>query len=114
MNDNLDQKTDEELDQIFALEVARWRRNLSWWVDRDGKTRDDSHFCASANKVLPWLEKWRYSEIDWNRITLLWTVQLQNGECVGSAATFARAAVIAMIRGNRKNHPQSPTSDAVS
>lgn len=117
MNDDLDQKSDAELNKIFAEEVAGWvnvrpyirtrthdgLRILKGHPDRQSTERRVPDFATDANAVLPWLEKWRYSDIYWNRITMLWQVRLQNGDHEASASTLARAAAIALIRGERGN-----------
>ena len=79
MNDELEQKTDDELDEIFAREVLGYHKtNVFGWGDReiwhDGKTAKivglstpegdpysepwEPTFCADADAVLPWLEKY--------------------------------------------------------
>ncbi len=125
MSDDLDNKSDAELNELFAVEVAGWQvgnHGLFW--DSDNR---EAHiikggllhqkrtamglpsepqfcvdFCTDANAVLLWLEKgaWNlwFEGKQWYRVTV--EVGLV-GEYDGHAPTFARAAVLALIRGAR-------------
>ncbi len=139
MND-LDTKTDAELNALFAEEVEgyRWlgvidtaldnpRPPTSYllppesvyvkdppagWITCQKPTnrfkRQDTgsvpSYCASADAVMPWLEQW--SLVDAIRLPIgRWHIGINPGEemASGEAPTFARAAVIALIRAKRLN-----------
>lgn len=110
--DDFSAKTDRELEELFVREIAAWHNGdekngeyRGYQYDAKGNiTQLGLHvpcFCSSADAVMPWLERWRYADLEWNRITESWQVSLQRGEFVGRADTFARAAVIALIRAKR-------------
>lgn len=116
MSDDLDTKTDAQLDELFAVEVAGWHRQEErWpsqpytrWTWRDKPGGDiracDLRFTTDANAVLPWLEKhgWKGTS-DGQRaaVVVLAGPDQQVHEVRGIAPTFARAAVIALIRAKR-------------
>ena len=122
MNDDLDTKSDAELNKLFAVEVAGWRFHKGnpkeewvtlhddWWISKEPCDRRGAAtmfkrvhaFTTDANDVLTWLERWRYADIEWNRITMLWTVSLQQGQFTGSAPSLPRATVLAILRDQRE------------
>lgn len=144
--DELDQKTDAELNEIFTVEVAEYVLHdkpfqppmsklevAERWCyrDRDGNfylgepyalhkaafeeiglrwgymwTRPK--FCTDANSVLPWLEKHRPWGCDSEdpKMTNTWRIQVGCSVIGGDmefarSQTFARSAVIALIRAKR-------------
>ncbi len=90
--DNLDSKTDAGLDELFAVEVTGARRTPP--------------FCADANAVLPWLEK--CAEVSSVFEDGSWFVGIEEKPAshtsfvCASSLTFARAAVIALLRAKRR------------
>ena len=112
MTDGLDTKTDAQLSEIFATEVAGWTFTLGtvekWWRDGDGHFRGAGfinlpHFATSADAVLPWLEKANHLLSCWDG--KLWCVAFyfegNSRHSTGTQTTFARAACIAIIRATR-------------
>lgn len=122
MSDELESKTDAELNELFAVEVAGWRwhtfpngalPSVKHWKDADDKytsIHTAGNVCTDANAVLPWLEKHP------NAVLVLvdgaWHCDLNCEEGAGEtfnivtvasseAKTFARAAVLALIRAKR-------------
>lgn len=127
MSENLDTMSDAELNELFAVEIAGWTIKRFWpscdmrtdtskpchqWYRPDGSLySSDPWFCTDANAVLPWLAKMNSASAvlrTWIA-TPDWCVTIK--ECVGEngerleaqgvAPTFARAAVLALIRINR-------------
>lgn len=124
--DNLDALSDAALDEIFAVEVAGWT-NIDTYLGRnplpftrsfrggtdDGLTEGEDtlwheikrlpNFTTDANAVLPWLEKQEWSlyfdqgEMNPYILTIEYPEKLKAVE----APTFARAAVLALIRAKR-------------
>ncbi len=45
----------------------------------------------TTHQALAYLQTWRYADITWSRVTMLWTVSLQNGMHVASAHTLEEA-----------------------
>lgn len=132
--DNLDSLPDAQLDELFAVEVAGWKIKDGPYVINTGRyqleyegrhidTGTDKFsvnglkFCASADSVLPWLEKAHSDGCNvgaglMNTITTgrVWNCRIldnaTNTQEVGIASTFARAAVICLLRAQRaKNFP---------
>lgn len=129
MTDDLDNKTDRELNEIFAEEVAGWtpHRGLMHTEFSRGSEwlTDAPRFCTDANAVLPWLgnHHWRGnsngcsgSNSDRYPHYTIFVTERPVAECperfgrehcgdsfVGDliAPSFARAAVIALIRAKR-------------
>jgi len=125
--DNLDTLTDDQLSDVFALEVAGWIFNSSQygiiWTNRDSRSEglDLPNFSTDSNAVLPWLEKHAGCEIQRvhqlnggivaPQLPLHWRAQLFLGldhekddepiYAIAVAPTFARAACIALIRAKR-------------
>lgn len=77
--------TDQELNEAFALHVAKWtfslvenpsRPGARWWSDENGSLVDTlsdpdfNIFTTSADAVLPWLEKWREDDPDYRACTM--------------------------------------------
>lgn len=117
MNDKLESKSDAELNELFAVEI------LGRTISRDTgepamsvpeKTPGfDSwapipDFCSNFTLVKPFIENWRYADIEWNRITMLWTVSFQQGEYVASDMSLPRAAVVAMLYGKQGRRISPP------
>jgi len=121
MTDDLDTKTDAQLSEIFAVEVAGWKRAFikkrNGWVSEKGFAPLPPLFAEDANDVLPWLEKnyevhinyadrpfgenfvSQYSDA-WHYTVTVWPKHDERG-WQGEAKTFARAACIALIRSKR-------------
>lgn len=130
MSDNLDQLSDAELSETFAVDMCQ---TLKRETPRDGGLRaysvvgtgawreireegawgwpeDFVDYAMSADAVMPWLEKSaemvcisRYTgwdELDW--AVLLWEND-ENGALVaqGESPSLARAACLALIRAHR-------------
>lgn len=121
--DDLDAKTDAELNELFLREVAGWfpePNNKSFWRTHWPRDNDNfkgyqgpepSHFhnvmlprpCTDANAVLPWLEKEKRWEINYFG-DAQWKEKAYCAEVRGFrvlAPTFARAAVLALLRAKR-------------
>lgn len=110
-SDKLDELTDFELSEVFAKEVAGWRNDPDeGWYDENGLSRPWPDFAASADAVLPFLEKLPSGcEIGWWP-SVAWSVQFyvpsrHPGNCFKSeceaAGTLPRAACIALIAAKR-------------
>jgi len=112
--DDLDNKTNPQLNEIFAVEVAALevRKALSDGVDYWCRPRGGfawlcgEEYADSADAVLPWLSKCDWVGINRNSNTKKWDVQLDLDsdneiETAAKSATFARAATIALIRAER-------------
>lgn len=126
--DDLDHKTDEELNELFAVEVAGWTYrtfpdgalpHVKHWQDAVQNTvslHTQGAFCASADAVLPYLDAFMWvarNTLDCGRFAEHLSVPAENGlhsvkvitdgiEHVGVASTFARAAVLALIRAKKE------------
>ena len=114
-NTQLEDMTDAELSEAFALEVAGWRKNImDEWEDTNGKAIWDDftdwpgnpNFATSADAVLPWLEKYGKFNIHHSNggIYEVEIDRLGQQPCnfyFGSATTMARAAAIALIKAKR-------------
>jgi hypothetical protein len=112
--DDLDSKTEHELDVIFAVEVDGWHiaEAEGGWED-DG--RDLPLVSTSADAVLPWLEKWSWWECcrDTEMLSGIYvTIYFRrcDDECPGYVAakspTFPLAATKALIRAYRAQKQQ--------
>jgi len=119
-NTQLEEMTDAELSEAFALEVAGWTKDSDgdWW-SAGGFVRDFSGnpmFATSADAVLPWLEKKEVVEVIYNnnpnscaagfsvKVSDAFTEDLKEPKGRSGwvmAATFARAACIALIKAKR-------------
>lgn len=122
-DDDLDQKTDDEISAILALEVAQWTywpadsldfRSHEHWRDSENEVHVEPAFATDASAVLPWLEKWQKEE-DPSRHRLVkmayghgylgvghfCTMHGEDHLHVGYAPSFARAACVALIRAKR-------------
>lgn len=123
----LEELTDQELSEAFAVEVAGWRRRIAtvenpveqggmrlpnhfslktieaWTSESElrhtGVYSGPPSFATDANAVLPWLEKdvWQ-GGFQPGSPGYNW-VRVPNGN--GHATTFARAACIALIKSQR-------------
>jgi hypothetical protein len=112
MNDKMEAMRDDELNELFANHVCSYVLMPSLIQGAilcgvrgqpgTGTFRLPS-FCTNANAVLPWLENWRTTSEHIKERALPWHVLCEDGEhCyVGRAATFPRAAVLAMLRARR-------------
>ena len=113
MTDQLDSKQDPELNRMFATHVCSYSIIPSLI---DGAilcgvrgaagtgTFPLPSFCTNANSVLPWLEKFRTTAEHNAERQLPWQVLCEgDDECyVGRGSTFARAAVLALLRSATK------------
>ena len=107
MYDDLEQMTDEHLNELFAIEVAGWTRmhsslpSFSGWMDGDMPKGRTLHFATSADAVLPWLEK-RAPYVSIGIYGTGWCVTIFdhnfNNIWTGVNMSFARAVCIALIR----------------
>ncbi len=126
MNDDLDSKSDSELNEIFAVEVMGkilyedkqpGANGRKYWEEDGGSTvfyLPDQTFCADANAVLPWIEVQadtaphqqaaaQFNGTEWSVVLFTDFDCPHPGSRRGVASTFARAAVIAIIRVKRAN-----------
>lgn len=116
MNDDLDSKTDAEISEIFAVEVAGWRdadptetrEHYRSWIPPGKKpirncrySERPAPFATSADAMLPWLEKHVAASMSYlpHANPGGWYASLSSVKVV--APTFARAACIALIRAKR-------------
>lgn len=124
MSDQLDQLTNAELNEVFAVEVAGFsdlRISGVWEFSDDPANR--TCMCGngpdgkapiplvadSADAVLPWLEKHAAYKVEYiglgeawkSRIDVFYALSSRTPEGFGLAPTFARAATIALIRAHR-------------
>jgi len=119
MNTDLDPLTDAQLSEVFAVEVAGWRRgvyqsNSGWWKPwRPGAEEfvdDLIPFATSADAVLPWLPRGVIATVSCQAVISRgefgWRVTVPFGPppsslVQGSADTMPRAACIALIKAKR-------------
>jgi hypothetical protein len=114
MTDDLENKTDTELNELFAVEIATMERltHLLWVFP--GGLAQPLTFCTDANAVLPWLEKWhvRSDRITDHQFGARWHITIfaldpsphENGAPVAHCAahaSLARAAVTVLLRAKR-------------
>lgn len=121
MSDDLDSKSDAQLNEAFAVEVAGWRaiKNLGGaggflaidprgecYIDLGGTpgraiALNAPNFCIHAEAVLPCLEKGTVSasRVDITDTPDAWRVTVPGATAFGSS--FARASVIALLRAKR-------------
>jgi hypothetical protein len=101
MSDDLDTKTEAEISEIFAVEVAGFNTCTGCNQIRDILP----NFVYDANVVLPWLNNHDariYHSTDWlvqigtQPNSCAWVVNIE-----ARAKTFARAACLALIRARR-------------
>lgn len=121
--DNLDQPPDAELSEVFAVEVAGYKRFLDpacgfIWKDAEGAVvipRVRQRFATSADAVLPYIDALGWAEVNqWNQRDgkptneRAWRVRVMaRGSYIeGTAPTFARAACIALLRATRAEKGQ--------
>jgi hypothetical protein len=110
MTDDLDSKTDAELNELFAVEVAGWTRMDHMLYDvgdyrgigarerSDGKwITNEVPFATSADAVLPYVEVDPTMEVSRTKLgPPMWRVSsINRGGCIHKS--FARAACIALI-----------------
>lgn len=113
MSSNLDAMTDAKLNELFASEVAkvkfelRGKRKTPYLISDSTPLPD---YCNDANAVLPFLgELNQWSCI--NKMTIgYWWITVSACATppttfIGQSDTFARAAVIALIRAKRHELP---------
>lgn len=119
MTDSLDSLPDAKLSEVFALDVAGWKKvEDCGWSDSDDEMIWDYAedelaspvFAKSADAVLPYIDAMGLAEVNqWlanfgEPIPVKkWHVRvLVRGQFVeGEATTFTRAACIALIRAKR-------------
>lgn len=125
MSDELNQLTDAQLSEVFAVEVAGWKRgDVRWppgeadetagWIPPGEKSPRGypccPSFATSADAVLPFVHKAGWAEcLQWDMengkpTAFRWRVRVvgrRGGYIEGEAPTFARAACIALIRAKR-------------
>lgn len=111
MTDNLDQLTDAELDEVFAVEVAGWTVDKSLCDDPQCHMMHESicgpegesitpHFSTSMDALMPWLETMDDATI--TRLGPRWLVQMLGGVTETETNSLPRAVCIALIRANRQ------------
>lgn len=119
-NTQLEDMTDAELSEAFALEVAEWVRVPDGYgmgdiyceaanLNRSHGPVEKHRFATSADDVLLWLEKHEDVDVvrDKQTVGLIWSIAIwkyKNGisnGVVGKSASFARAAAIALIKAKR-------------
>jgi hypothetical protein len=119
MTDELDRKTDDEISDIFAREVAGWKftneddfnKGLSNGEGFDLVEKAD--FATNANAVLPWLEKYKYFDLTKRDCDFMISIYLDVNKnliitnATGVEKTFARAACITLIRAKRSEKGKS-------
>lgn len=119
MNDQLEEMQDQQLNELFANHVCSYSIMASVI---DGVVlcgaRDTPgtgafplpSFCTNANAVLPWLEKWHTTAEHIPDRPLPWEVLCEDDDyCyVGRAASFGRAAVLAVLRAKRAQAGKTP------
>lgn len=118
MSDELDNKTDAELNAAFAVEVAGWKLDsalgsgMSFFVDTANPQRirhkTEFTFCGDANAVQPFIEKQFMVRSHFGACAgmMPWIVEVQpkvDSKCLftGHGKTFARAACIALLKAKR-------------
>ena len=114
-NDKLEQLTDAELSEVFAVEVGGWTkepRGRPWnevmcLIDEKGKI-NNPQYATDANAVLPWLEKHanENGSVEMRFRFGFWRASLYEmenflPECSMEETTFPRAACIALIHAKR-------------
>ncbi len=126
----LGEMDDAQLSEVFAVEVAGWDKITGhaismypdcWITERGTYAKiDECRFAASADQILPWLEKcglppphpWiPRALIDFLPLSQRpngtgWLVDCGDKAVSGRQPTFARAAAIALITAHRTTpHP---------
>lgn len=114
MTDNLDSLPDSELNQLFAVEVecctrvapAQWVRDAKRriWGSRPGESFRFPlpEYCTDANAVLPWLgTDWDVRARNGSHVRVTYYRPSEQIEGEANNGSFARAAVIALIRARR-------------
>jgi hypothetical protein len=103
-----DSLTDAQLNELFAVEVAGWSSGgwSAWHKEDEGTDRviREPAFTTDANAVLPWLEKggeWQASKRQGQWMVSFYEPKGDMYAHLSVAPTFARAAVIALIRAVR-------------
>ena len=123
--DNLDTLTDAELSEVFAVEVAGWRRSttsdrqpygrraklIDWVCERKAVVYTHVRFATSADAVMPFLENFAghicercFDYAKPHVVRVLPSLKYRESyrqEFRGESSTFARAACIALIRAKR-------------
>lgn len=115
--DDLQSKTDAELDELFAVEVVGCVQTPAGWHHPDGRAdawpQPYPAYCEDANAVIPFLaahdtwQIWRATEnrVGVNVAPLAWWRSNDHEEGVwpfeAVAPTLARAVVIVLIRAKR-------------
>jgi hypothetical protein len=72
MNDNLEQLTDSELSEVFAVEVVglEYCKKFMTWFDNKNKVQCQPIFATDANAVLPFLLGPATTSVQvWRRVT---------------------------------------------
>lgn len=122
MNDDLDTKTDQELDILFDVEVAKnkfthesddeakrdWKTCRNDWVGYGSRARGCFgcvHWTRDAGAMVGWLYKWEEKPMhSWERCCDGYVfLYHRTDEIVGSGLSkrFAHAAVVALLRATR-------------
>ncbi len=103
--DDLDAMSEAGLGEVFAIEVAGWQRcerPCDWYIPGVGVAQGEPPmFAASADAVMPWLEKPLGFTVTRARVDEQYVVNIWMPEVIGTATTFPRAATIALIRAKR-------------
>ena len=120
-NDKLEQLTDAELSEVFAVEVAGWEKVMPsergyTWKNPNGNGEGNPvlvsypPFAYHVDAVLPWLEK--HNEITILREDGFWKVYLYVFKDMAPLyksynTSFPRAACVALIRAKRAEQQQT-------
>jgi hypothetical protein len=114
MKTELENLTDAQLSEAFAVEVAGWsKRNDGWFVPPSPTglpwiAAEVKSFASSADYVMPFMNQ-HTAELDHSRIAG-WHVRIYQGSTPrgrngydATQPTFARAACIALIKAKRSS-----------
>lgn len=114
--DNLDSLPDAQLDEAFIREVCGWEWSegstttmfpACWYNEHGNPVSPTPKFCGSVDAVLPWLEKYEgfwlaKNDVDEpGNIGVCLTMHHPPRKTYAIAPTFAKAAVICLLRARR-------------
>lgn len=109
----LNELTDAELSECFAVEVAGWTKPNGMWTHPNGTPMGFiPPFSTSADAVLPWLEKHLCVSVTWAANGWHVVIHTETGSgddydmpVLGQAddAALSRAACIALIEAKRRD-----------
>ena len=107
MTDDLDAKTEEEISEIFAVEVAGYWKSPSGFYHLGNCVccSLSFSFATSFDAVQPWMEKYDMVDIFYSNEYKIWHAKVWNNGATHNsvcAKTLPRAACIALIRAKRR------------